>query len=36
MLVAFCQFCYQLSSSLNLQAEVNLREKLYCTQLDTV
>lgn len=34
MLVAFCQYWYQLSSSLNLQANMNLREKLHCIQPD--
>lgn len=36
MLVAFCQFWYQLSSSLNLQTNMNLREKLHCIQPDRV
>lgn len=35
-LVAFCQFWYQLSSSLNLQADINLREKLHCMQPDSI
>lgn len=36
MLAAFCQFWYQLSSSLNLQTNVNLKEKLHCIQPDRV